>query len=71
MNILWQPVLIEGHRSVQMNKGHNYYRKVYLPNIFDKDVPVGTIQGMDSLLWALSISELRTVNEATKEHFND
>ena len=48
-----------------------YYRKVYLPNILDKDVPIGTIQGMDALLWALSIAELRTVNDDTKEHFNE
>lgn len=69
--LLWQPVLIEGHQGVQINKGHNYYHKVYLPNILDKDVPVGTIQGMDALLWALAIAELRTVNEQTKEHFNE
>lgn len=69
--LLWQPALIGGKQAVQINKGHAYYRKVYLPNILDKESPVGTIQGMDALLWALSIAELKTVNEATKEHFND
>lgn len=69
--LLWQPVLIEGHQGVQINMGHNYYHKVYLPNILDRDVPVGTIQGMDALLWALAIAELRTVNDQTKEHFNE
>ena len=69
--LLWQPVLIEGNQGVQINMGHAYYQKVYVPNILDKDVPVGTIQGMDALLWALSIAELKTLNESTKEHFND
>lgn len=68
--LLWQPALIEGRQAVQINKGHIYYHKVYLPNILDKEVPVGTIQGMDALLWALSIAELKTINQSTKEHFD-
>ena len=68
--LLWKPALIEGRQAVQLNKGHIYYRKVYLPNIFGKETPVGTVQGMDALLWALAIAELRTVNESTREHFD-
>ncbi len=69
--LLWQPALIEGHQGVQINKGHAYYHKVYLPNILEKDAPVGTVQGMDALLWALGIAELKTVNKSTKDLFSE
>jgi hypothetical protein len=63
--VLWQPALIEGHKAVQINTGHPYYHKVYVPNLTSGV----TIQGMDSLLWAICAAELGTVNEATKQHF--
>ena len=65
--ILWEPALIEGHHAVRVNRGHPYYHKVYIPNL-SSDV---TIQGMDSLLWALSEAELGTINKATKTHFEE
>jgi hypothetical protein len=66
-NILWSPTLIEGHHAVQINTGHPYYHKVYVPNLASGV----TIQGMDSLLWALAEAELGTISEATRKHFGE
>jgi len=63
--ILWEPALIDGHKAVRLNKGHPYYHKVYVPNLRSGV----TVQGMDSLIWALCAAELGTVNEASKRHF--
>jgi Histidine kinase-, DNA gyrase B-, and HSP90-like ATPase len=65
--LLWAPTIIEGHHAVQVNTGHPYYHKIYVPN-HSSDV---TVQGMDSLLWALVEAELCTINEATKNHFEE
>ena len=65
--ILWEPAMIDGHHAVRINTAHPYYHKVYVPNL-SSDV---TVQGMDSLLWALVESELGTINEATKTHFEE
>ena len=51
---LWQPCIIEQKHGVQINTGHPYYHKVYVPN-FDSGL---TMQGLDSLLWALCEAEL-------------
>jgi len=63
--MLWEPALIDGHKAVRINTGHDYYHKVYVPNLSSGV----TVQGMDSLLWALCAAELGTVNEASKRHF--
>jgi hypothetical protein len=65
--LLWQPALIELHKAVQINTGHPYYYKVYVPNLKSGV----TVQGIDSLMWALCMAELGNVNEATKNHFVD
>lgn len=65
--VLWAPALIDQHKAVLINQGHPYYSKVYVPNLSSGV----TIQGMDSLLWALCAAELGTVSHATKQHFND
>ena len=65
--ILWAPAIIDGHHAVQVNTGHPYYHKVYVPNL-SSDV---TVQGMDSLLWAIVEAELGTINMATKTHFEE
>lgn len=64
---LWIPSIINGNRAIKLNTSHDYYRKVYVPNI-NHGV---TIQGLDSLLWALSEAELGTVNDATQNHFRE
>lgn len=63
--LLWEPALIEMHHAVRINTGHPYYYKVYTPNL----ISGVTVQGMDSLLWALCEAELGTVNQATKQYF--
>jgi hypothetical protein len=59
---LWQPCIItdsgNSHNGVEINTGHPYYEKVYMPNIKSGV----TIQGMDSLLWALSEAERSVFN---------
>lgn len=65
--LLWEPALLEGHKAVRINVGHPYYHKVYVPNLSSGV----TVQGMDSLLWALAMAELSTLNQATKQYFSD
>lgn len=66
-NLLFQPALIEGHKAVQINTSHPYYHKVYVPNLAKGVI----IQGMDSLLWAISTAELNCSNENTLKHFDE
>lgn len=65
--VLWESALIDGNQAVRINTKHPYYSKVYLPN---RQSGV-TIQGLDSLLWALSAAELGTVSEDTIRHFEE
>jgi len=65
--LLWEPCLIDGHCGVRVNTGHPYYHKVYLPNITEGV----TIQGMDALLWGMSVAELNCVSDATKATFGE
>lgn len=65
--ILWAPCLIESSKGVQINTGHPYYSKVYLPN---RKSGI-TIQALDSLLWGLCEAEFSTINENTKKFFEE
>ena len=65
--LLWEPCLIDGRIGVRINTGHSYYHKVYLPNITEGV----TIQGMDALIWGLSVAELNCTSEATKNTFSE
>ena len=65
--LLWEPAIVNSNRAVKINTSHPYYLKVYVPNI-NSGV---TIQGLDSLLWALAEAELGTINASTKNHFSD
>ena len=65
--LLWQPAVIGTHRGVQINTAQPYYHKVYVPNLSSGV----TVQGMDSLLWALGMAELSAISEATKNHFKE
>ncbi|PGZ77308.1 ATP-binding protein [Priestia megaterium] len=65
--LLWEPALINTHHAVRINTNHSYYHKVYVPNLSSGV----TIQGMDSLLWALSEAELGTISEETKYHLKE
>ena len=63
--LLWEPCIIDGHHGVHLNTGHTYYHKVYIPNLASGV----TIQGMDSLLWALSEAEIGATTDTTRRHF--
>lgn len=65
--LLWEPALIDTNHAVRINTNHSYYHKVYLPNLTSGV----TIQGMDSLLWALSEAELGTISDNTKYHLKE
>ena len=65
--LLWQPCLIDTHHGVQINTGHPYYHKVYVPNL-NSSV---TVQGMDSLLWALCEAEMGATTDTTRKHFKE
>ena len=65
--MLWDPAFIDGNLAVRINTSHPYYHKVYVPN---RKSGV-TVQGLDSLLWALCSSELANVNEANKRNFEE
>jgi hypothetical protein len=67
--LLWQPVLINGNQGVQINQGHDFYRKIYYPIILENKSSSSIIQGLDALLWALGIAELRSINEGTIQYF--
>lgn len=63
--LLWEPTIIKNKVAVSINTGHPYYSKVYIPN---KNSTV-IVQGLDSLLWALSEAEMDTVNELNQKYF--
>ena len=65
--ILFEPALVDMHNAVRINTQHPYYHKVYVPN-FSRSV---TVQGMDSLLWALAVAELSSTTDKTEEAFQD
>jgi hypothetical protein len=65
--VLWEPAFIENNQAVRINTGHPYYHKVYVPN---KNSGM-TIQGLDSLMWALCAAELGNVSEQNKRNFEE
>lgn len=65
--LLWEPTFINGNQAVRINSTHPYYRKVYIPN---RQSGV-TIQGLDSLMWALCVAELGNVNESSRRNFEE
>ena len=65
--LLFEPAVIEQHKAVRINTQHPYYHKVYVPNLSSSV----TVQGMDSLLWALCVAELSATTDKTAEAFMD
>lgn len=66
--LLWTPVIMAGKHAVQINIGHDYYKKVYLPAI---GTDRSTVKGMDFLLWSLGEAELSATSEPTQKHFKE
>jgi len=56
-NMVYQPVLIDGHPGVQINTNHDFYKRVYLPN---KKIR-GVTLGLDGLFWSLTVAELKAI----------
>jgi hypothetical protein len=56
-NMIYQPAWIDGDKGVQLNRGHEFYQKVYLPNKHLRSVTLG----LDGLFWALSMAELKAI----------
>lgn len=65
--VLFEPAIIEQHKAVRLNTNHPYYQKVYIPNL-NRSV---TLQGMDSLLWGLAVSELNATSDKLQQDFED
>lgn len=66
-NVFFEPAIIDQQKAVRVNTSHPYYHKVYVPNLKSGV----TIQGMDSLIWALCVAELSTINANTLTHFEE
>jgi hypothetical protein len=64
---LWQLRLQNGRQVVELNKGHDFYSKVYLPN---KNNPIA-VQGLDILLWSLAITEADCTIPEYKKQFRE
>ena len=64
--LLWRPILLGDKHAIQINRGHPFYLKVYLPSI---GVNQSTVKGIDSLLWSLGESELSATFEPSRQHF--
>ena len=66
-NLLWEPTLVDGEHAVSINRNHDFYTKVYGPNIDNRSI----IIGLDSMLWGLAEAELSTFNEDTREQYEE
>jgi hypothetical protein len=66
-NLLWEPTLVNGDHAVSINRNHDFYLKVYGPNLDNSSL----IQGLDSMLWGLAEAELSTYNEDTREQYEE
>jgi hypothetical protein len=75
--LLWEPALIKDPKSkvpfqgVYLNSGHEFYSKIYIPNIQSSNPSAINIEGLDALFWALARVEINTIHGDTKRLFND
>lgn len=65
--LLWEPCILNQRHGVRLNQGHPYYQKVYVPN-YSSSV---TVQGLDSLMWAMCEAELGCIDEKTRKNFRE
>jgi len=65
--LLWQMRLQNGKQVVELNKGHDFYTKVYLPNRGNTIA----IQGLDIILWSLAITEANCTIPEYKKQFRE
>jgi hypothetical protein len=64
---LWQMRLQNGRQVVELNKGHEFYSKVYLPNRGNSIA----VQGLDIILWSLAITEANCTIPDYKKQFRE
>ena len=65
---LWEPGLISGNKAVKLNTSHEYYEKVYYPNIERSPV---TVEAIDYLIYSLGMAELDALSEEYKDTLED
>lgn len=65
--MLWEPCLVDGKTAIRLNCGHQFYHKIYVPNLSSGVL----VQGMDALLWSLGVAELSTFNKDTREQYEE
>lgn len=65
--LLYEPAFIGQNQGVQINMGHPFYKKVYLPN----KTSGTTIQALDSFLWALASAEMNNLQDPLSRTFED
>ena len=56
-DMLFQPILINGEKGVQLNKGHEFYQKLYYPNANNRNL----ILALDGLFWSLCVAEFKAI----------
>lgn len=64
---LWELSLHNGRQVVEINKGHEFYRKVYLPNQRNSSA----IQGLDMIMYSLAIIEARSSIPEYRKQFRE
>lgn len=64
---LWELSLHNGKQVVDINKGHEFYRKVYLPNQKNSLA----IQGLDMIMYSLAIIEARSSIPEYRKQFRE
>ena len=65
--LFWEPALINGRLGVRINRSHLYYERVYVPNFND----AVTVQGIDSILWALAKCEQEVLHKDIRKKLTD
>lgn len=66
--LLYLPALVGGKKAVQLNRSHDFYRRLYYPNRNNRSV----VLGLDGLFYALAMAELQALpGSSAQEHFED
>jgi hypothetical protein len=66
--LLYLPALVGGKKAVQLNRSHDFYRRLYYPNRNNRSV----ILGLDGLFYALAMAELQALpGSSAQEYFED
>src|SRR4051812_32233801 len=61
--LFWEPALVNNRLGVRINRSHTYYERVYVPSFND----AVTVQGIDSILWALAKCEQEVMDSEVRK----